>query len=538
MQSFRVVEQLEEACAPRESFERMVRSSGADGRAQLAWEPCAVEKDRVEKRMQQYAPEEIIYTGDQGYRLADVYENRITMEQFVAQLDDENLIGLFHGEGMCSNKVTPGTAGAFSGVPHRLQEFGIPAVCCADGPSGIRMDCGTKAFSVANGAAIGSSFNEELAQELFRLVGLEMRKNKVDTLLGPGINILRNPLNGRNFEYFSEDPLLTGKMCAAQLKGLEQSGVTGTIKHYCCNEQEQYRTRVNAVVSQRALREIYLRAFEIGVREGKAKSIMSSYNPVNGIWSAGNFDLCTTILRKEWNYDGIVMTDWWACANWEGEPAEWGNRAPMVRAQNDIFMCSASSQTEIEADNVLEKLKEGRITRAQLQRNACNILGFTIQTPAMLRQMGIEGELELEGFEDEQEEDTLLFDMERYESDPKTGIVEINRDDVIEAEAGKSVLIELVMDQEGVDITKGRVFELVITMSSPLKSLAQLPVSIYTDNIYRMTLSMNGTEGCVCEVSCEIGPIIGRIHYLKLVFGADGMDITRIRMTPVKYSSH
>src|SRR5699024_1219675 len=145
-------------------------------------------------------------------KLADVLDGKVTMDTFVAQLTDEDLICLFRGEGMCSTKVTPGTASAFGGLTERLEYFGIPAACCADGPSGIRMDCGTKAFSLPNGTAIGCTFDEQLAEELYRMTGRELRLNKIDTLLGPGMNIHRSPLNGRNFEYISEDPLVTGKI--------------------------------------------------------------------------------------------------------------------------------------------------------------------------------------------------------------------------------------------------------------------------------------------------------------------------------------
>ena len=173
------------------------------------------------------------------------------------------------GEGMCSPKVTPGTAGAFGGVTEKLKHFGIPVACCADGPSGIRMDNGTKAFSLPNGTALACSFNVDLVEKLFEMVGMELRKNKIDTILGPGMNIHRCPLNGRNFEYFSEDPYITGKIACAELKGMNKYGVTGTIKHFACNNQEFKRTEADSIVSERALREIYLKGFEIAVKEGE-----------------------------------------------------------------------------------------------------------------------------------------------------------------------------------------------------------------------------------------------------------------------------
>lgn len=168
-----------------------------------------------------------------------------------------------------------------------------------------------------NGTLLGCTFDLPLVEDLYEMAGREMRQNRVDALLGPGMNIHRNPLNGRNFEYISEDPYLTGWISAVQILGMEKSDVTGTIKHFCANNQESNRHHVDAVVSERALREIYLKGYEIAVKEGGARSIMSTYGPVNGIWTAGNYDLLTTILRGEWNYDGFVMTDWWAMSNRE-----------------------------------------------------------------------------------------------------------------------------------------------------------------------------------------------------------------------------
>ena len=196
------------------------------------------------------------------------------MEAFIAQLSADELMCLVRAEGMNSPKATPGIAGAFGGVTPALHAFGIPVAGCADGPSGIRMDCGTQAFSLPNGTCLACSFNETLMEELFSMLGQELLENGIDTLLGSGMNLHRNPLNGRNFEYFSEDPYLTGKIAAAQLKGLHKSGTTGTIKHFACNNQEFHRTDIDAVVSERALRELYLKGFEIAVKEGGAYCIM------------------------------------------------------------------------------------------------------------------------------------------------------------------------------------------------------------------------------------------------------------------------
>lgn len=202
-------------------------------------------------------------------------------------LSDDELCAIVRGEGMCSPKVTPGTAAAFGGVTEALRVYGIPCGCCSDGPSGIRMDCGAYAFSLPNGACLACTFNGALNEELFGFLGAELRKNRIDTIWGPGMNIHRNPLNGRNFEYFSEDPLVTGKMAAAQLRGLHSCGVTGTIKHFAANNQEFHRREIDSVVSERALREIYLKGFVIAVREAGAYSVMTSYGAVNDIWTGG-----------------------------------------------------------------------------------------------------------------------------------------------------------------------------------------------------------------------------------------------------------
>ena len=151
-------------------------------------------------------------TGDAGIKLADVKNGKNTLDEFIAQISDEELCLIIRGEGMGSSKATIGTAAAFGGLSRGLKAMGVPTLCCSDGPSGMRIDSGKKAFSLPNGTCLASTFNVELVEELYTYLGIEMVSNKIDSLLGPGINIHRHPLNGRNFEYFSEDPLLTGLM--------------------------------------------------------------------------------------------------------------------------------------------------------------------------------------------------------------------------------------------------------------------------------------------------------------------------------------
>ena len=381
-----LVQQLSPAMSPVTEFERM-RPIEKENGFQMEYETVPLRKYDLKQRINENRPEDIAYAGDKGYKLRDVKLGKVTMEQFVAQLSNEQLCTLLRGEGMNSPKVTDGTGGAIGGLSPSLREFGIPIACCTDGPSGLRMDCGTIAFSIPNGTSLACSFNEALSTELFECLGLEMRKNNIDILLGPGLNLHRNPLNGRNFEYFSEDPFLTGRMATAQLKGLHKQGVTGTIKHFIANSQEYRRHFVNARVSERAIRELYLKSFEIACKEGGAYTIMSSYNPVNGIWTSSHYDLLTHILRKEWNYKGLVMTDWWAKGNEEGEEGSPQQTAPMVRSQNDLYMVVVDSEANSNNDNTLESIGTEKLKLGEVQRNAMNVLKVIMRLPVMDRNM-------------------------------------------------------------------------------------------------------------------------------------------------------
>ncbi|RIX60087.1 beta-glucosidase [Paenibacillus nanensis] len=391
VESLQVVEQLEEALAPNEAFTRMKPGTRKDdGSYELMYEEVPKRSVSLADRIASSLPETLEQTGDKGYKLKDVHDGTISLETFIAQLSDEDLAAMVRGEGMSSPLVTPGTASAFGGVSERLQHYGVPIACAADGPSGIRMDSGHKATQVPIGTLLAATWNVELVEELYFMEGQELLSNNIDTLLGPGMNIRRNPLNGRNFEYFSEDPLVTGAFATACVRGILKGGSTGTLKHFACNNQEKYRTQVDAVVSERALREIYLKGFEIAVKQGGANSIMTAYNPVNGHWTASNYDLNTTILRKEWGFSGIVMTDWWARMNdpVEGGPSDIQNTSAMVRSQNDLFMVVTNYGAEFNVlnDNTIRSLESGALTRGELQRCAMNICRFLMSAPVFSRE--------------------------------------------------------------------------------------------------------------------------------------------------------
>lgn len=389
-----VVEELEEAAAPSVGFERMKPGEKkADGTYELCWEKVPVKTVDLLKRIQERLPEERPITGNVGIRFRDVKDGKASLDDFVAQFSREDLAAIVRGEGMCSPKVTPGVASCFGGISdHLLEDFGLPIAATSDGPSGIRMDVGAKATQVPIGTLLASTWNLSLIEELYVMEGKELLRNEIDSLLGPGVNIHRNPLNGRNFEYFSEDPLLTGRFAAAMVRGIHKGGSGATVKHFACNSQETCRNHVNAVVSERALREIYLKGFELAVKEGGANSIMTSYNPVNGYWSASNYDLNTTILRGEWGYQGIVMTDWWATMNDVEKGGNTANRTDtrsMVRAQNDLYMVVNNFGAEVNAygDNTLEALEEGTLTVGELQRCAKNICRFILNAPVADREL-------------------------------------------------------------------------------------------------------------------------------------------------------
>ena len=503
-----VVQSCEQALAPVDEFERFRPLPDGDG-FKLSFEKVPLSEVDEKGRRLSALPKELPHTGDVGIRLADVYTGKNTMEEFIEQLSDYELSCIIRGEGMGSPRVTAGTASAFGGVTDRLNELGIPAACCSDGPSGMRLDCGTKAFSLPNGTMIASTFNKELATELFRCVGLEMVVNKVDCLLGPGMNIHRHPLNGRNFEYFSEDPYLTGMMASAELRGLHDSGVEGTIKHFCANNQETNRHFLDSIVSERALREIYLRGFEIAVKQGEGKSVMTTYGRVNGLWTAGNYDLNTTILRKEWGFTGFTMTDWWANINRRGSEPNHTDFAAMAKAQNDVYMvCADGDEND---DNTFESLADNDLTRAELQRNASNICRFILTTNAFRRSIGHADTVTIEGrpAEDIPSDEPVVF----YEL--KDGL-KIDLSDV-KTLKDTNYSFALTVNDPGW-------YQVSITASSDQSELAQIPLTVFAMGTASGTMTWNGTGGALVTHSARI-PMFSKFTTMRLYFAQNGLDL-------------
>jgi len=503
-----VVRQCKSALGPLTAFKRMVNSSGKPEFEDVPLTGEAFPHDHAK------LPAEIPQTGDRGIRLADVVNGKNTLEEFTAQLTDYDLSCIIRGEGMGSPKVTAGTAAAFGGVSDTLTALGIPCACCDDGPSGMRLDCGTKAFSLPNGTLLASTFDRPLMTELFTFMGLEMHTNQVDCLLGPGMNIHRHPLNGRNFEYFSEDPYLTGEMASAELAGLHSTGAEGTIKHFCGNNRETRRHFLDSVISERALREIYLRGFEKAVKKGGAKSVMTTYGQVNGVWTAGNYGLVTGILRDDWGFDGFTMTDWWANINRRGKAPDKSDFAAMAMAQNDVYMVTADGAAC--NDNTLDSLKSGELTRGELQRNAMNILRFLTTTHAMKRVMGCDDETEIinrpADAGDVDSTDIEFHDIDEDLTLDLTGIT---------TEKGSSYAF-------GLNVSKPGVYKVTLTASSTLSELAQTSVSIFALGSPCGMFTFNGTSGAPVSQTKDV-KFLSNFMPIRLYFGGSGLKTQSIR---------
>lgn len=512
IQELQVVRQCEQALAPTLGFDR-IHPWLENGRFHPKPERVPVSLVNLQRRIEKRLPRELPFTGDQGWHLADVAAGRCSMDAFVAQLSPEELCTLVRGEGSASPKVTPGTGGAFGGVSDRLLAHGIPLACGTDGPSGLRLDSGETATQTPIGTSLAATWNDALVEALYAGIGEECRQNEVDLFFGPGMNLHRCLLNGRNFEYFSEDPLLTGRMGAAVCAGLEKSGAVGTIKHLACNNQEKHRAYLDAVVSERALRELYLKGFELAVRSGHVHAVMTAYCPINGHWAGANYDLCTTLLRGEWGYDGAVMTDWWTLLNHVslgGAPTD-KDTASMIRAQNDLYMVvnNFGAEENVNRDNLPEELQLGSVTVGELQRSARNICGLLTHTYAFGRPVrpGLR----------------LLTFQPLVEAPEPLPTVEASGGCRIDFSSG---------DRQYLHVVEETVFTVGFAYRCPGRGVTQSTLLIRMNGKSFLTLIVNGSDGQWVDQELTCVRLPAGIYLVEGRFPKIGMETNGLRLTP------
>ncbi|MCR4787101.1 MAG: glycoside hydrolase family 3 C-terminal domain-containing protein [Lachnospiraceae bacterium] len=514
-----MTESLENAMGPVTPFKRMTAVSQSNGSVSIGYEDVPLRKDTQKGKRASRLPKEIALTEDKGYKLKGVKEGRVSMEEFIAQLNKEELCTIIRGEGMSSKQVTPGTAAAFGGISPALKEKGIPVGCMDDGPSGMRLDSGMKAFALPNGTLMACSYNTELVEELYSVLAIEMLKNNVDILLGPGMNIHRHPLNGRNFEYFSEDPYLTGKMGACQVRGLRSAGVTGSIKHFACNNQEAGRLEMNQIVSERALREIYLKGFEIAVKEGGANAVMTTYGRLNGVWTSGCYDLNTTILRGQWGFKGVVMTDWWARISDEDTDGNRTNFAAMVRAQNDLYCCVPGALEDI-GDNARSSVDDGSLTIGELQRTAINVCSFLMDSPAFIRQFAEGVEVEVIGAEEGFDEKGVDIEYIKINGE---GTIDLSN---VEFKKGGSYYFGIELE----DLGK---YEVTMTGHGfPGNDLAQLPVVLYLATMPIIQLNLRGDGKTVSDTI--INDFLNKPNVMRIYTSLGGIKLDSVTFKMIR----
>ena len=308
-----------------------------------------------------------------GKASIDEVINAMTLEEKIHLLIGNGMEGVSDNEGAVigkSDNIIPGAAGTTYAIPR----LGIPSIVMADGPAGLRIDPTREndsntyyATHFPIGTLLASTWDPELVEKVSDAIGNETLEYGVDVLLAPGMNIQRHPLNGRNFEYYSEDPLLSGKIAAAYVRGVQKNGVGTSVKHFVANNQETNRTATEAIVSQRALREIYLKGFEIALNESDPWTLMTSYNLLNGVYTSENPQLLLDLLRNEWKYDGMVVTDWFGGKN----------AVAQVQAGNDMIQPGYQKQY----DAILAAAKDGSLDIKDIDRNVKRILEMIVKTP-------------------------------------------------------------------------------------------------------------------------------------------------------------
>ena len=388
----RVTEHLKEvaAVARNSKFKRLKASLDTNGNLTLDRENVPTRTVSLKNTIAKNRPDQIPPPRDRGIKLVDVLNNKATIQDFVAQLSVEELEAVCRGDHLMDSALgAAGNAGVYGGVIQSLRDKGVTPVTAVDGPSGVRLTASASLLPI--GMALACTWNDGVVEGLYRMVGREMNLNHADVLLAPGMNIQRDPLGGRNFEYFSEDPLLTGQIGASVVRGLQSQGVAATPKHFGLNNQETRRNHTDARCSERAIREIYAKAFEIVVKTAKPQNIMASYNRINGVYSHYNYDLFTTMLREEWGYEGVVITDWWIQSDKSPDNANIYDNAYRIEAQVDVLMPGAGPKDGKNDQSLLDSYETHKgITLGEMQRSAINTLNYVMKSPAFRNANGLE----------------------------------------------------------------------------------------------------------------------------------------------------
>ncbi len=403
-----VIERVEHICPVQEELTELERSRELRLKKEQRWHQLAEEKQISAISFTPVLLEKKEISKPNTWEKAEEITEKLTDEELIAMVIGEISKGQGQALGSAGNMV-PGAAGETSSV--LKEKYQIPGASMADGPAGLRLIRSYQAdkktgeiysegildaleggflasgkkyedaetyyqycTAIPVGTLLAQTWDVKLLEEVGKAVAEEMQEFGISWWLAPGMNIHRNPLCGRNFEYYSEDPLVSGKMAAAITKGVQSvTGVGTTIKHFACNNQEDNRMGVDSIVSERALREIYLRGFEIAVTEAQPMAIMTSYNLVNGVHAANNKDLCTQAARKEWNFQGIIMTDW-TTTEAHGGSTSW--KCPW--AGNDLIMPGGNHDVE----GIKKALESGELTREELKACITRLLNVILQTLA------------------------------------------------------------------------------------------------------------------------------------------------------------
>lgn len=369
-----LIKKTKEACAPIESFKRMVNKDG------IVFEDVTLKTINSRERIISYLPTNNNIC-DKYYTFDQVINNEITLDEFVETLDFDELEALTRGSlyAMNSPLGPAGNAGTLAGSTEKLFKRNIIAISTNDGPSGVRLSC--NATLLPNGVLLASTFNDELVEEIGFELGKEVYARDSHILLAPGLNIHRSPLCGRNFEYYSEDPYLSGKIAAAYIRGVQMANVGACPKHFACNSQEYQRHVNDSRLSQRALREIYLRGFEICIKEAKPRVLMTSYNKINGEYTYYSHDLVRIILREELGYDGLVITDWWMRDDESKIFTDLKKQGYRIRASVDVYMPGSTGDKDNPGESdgtLLYSYNKGAITLAEIRYCAKNVLSFIL----------------------------------------------------------------------------------------------------------------------------------------------------------------